>query len=283
MFLFLIKLSHNKQISLFILYKNKIMIGSIAGDIIGSAYEFRNWKGEKNDFPLFSDISVFTDDTVLSVATADCVLNNLDFTITYQTYARMFRHAGYGGLFNRWIDSTDPQPYNSFGNGSAMRISPIGFAYSTLEETLEMAKKSAEVTHNHIEGIKGAQAIASAMFLARTGKSKEEIKLFIENAFDYDLNRTIAEIKPIYKFYATCQGSVPEAIICFLESTDYESCIRLAIWLGGDCDTTSCMAGGIAQAFYGDISENIAANAYKLLDSRLLEIVIQFNNKYNLK
>lgn len=256
------------------------MIGSIAGDIIGSVYEFKNWKGEKNDFPLFSERSEFTDDTVLSVATADCVLNNLDFTETYQRYARMFRNAGYGGYFREWIDSDDPKPYNSFGNGSAMRISPIGFAYNSLEETLDMAKKSAEVTHNHIEGIKGAQSVASAMFLARTGYNKERIKLFIENTFDYNLSRTIAEIKPTYRFQATCQGSVPEAITCFLESTDYESCIRLAIWLGGDCDTTACIAGGIAQAFYGVVPEDIANNAYNLLDSRLLEVVNQFNNRY---
>ena len=259
------------------------MIGSIAGDMVGSVYEFRNWKGGKDGFSLFSDKSQFTDDTVLSVATADCVLNNLDFTETYQKYARMFRNAGYGGFFRRWIDLENPQPYNSYGNGSAMRISPIGFAYDTLEETLEMAKKSAEVTHNHPEGIKGAQAVASAMFLARTGKTKEEIKSFIEDTFEYDLSRTIAEIKPQYWFQATCQGSVPEAITCFLESTDYESCIRLAIWLGGDCDTTGCMAGGIAQAFYGGVPEHIANQAYKLLDERLLDIVVQFNNKFNLK
>ena len=255
------------------------MIGAIAGDIIGSVYEFRNWKGGINDFPLFTEKSTFTDDTVLSVATADCIMNDLDFTTTYQKYAREYRGRGYGGMFRRWIDTEDPQPYNSFGNGSAMRVSPIGFTYNTLEETLEMAKKSAEVTHNHPEGIKGSMSISSAIFLARKGKTKEEIKSFIEETFEYDLSRTVAEIKPDYWFQETCQGSVPEAIICFLESTDYENCIRLTIWLGGDCDTTACMAGGIAEAFYGGVPEFIATEAYKRLDPKLLEIVNKFNSK----
>jgi ADP-ribosylglycohydrolase len=253
------------------------MIGAIAGDIIGSVYEFRNWKGEKDEFPLFSERSKFTDDTVLSVATADCIMHDLDFTETYQKYARMFRNAGYGGMFKKWIDFSDPQPYNSFGNGSAMRISPIGFAYDTLEKTLEMAKKSAEVTHNHPEGIKGAQAIASAIFLARTGKDKEQIKFYIEETFEYDLDTTVAARKPDYWFQETCQGSVPEAIRCFLESKNYEDCIRLTIWLGGDCDTTGCMAGGIAQAYYG-MPKLISTEAYKRLDPKLLEIVKEFEN-----
>jgi ADP-ribosylglycohydrolase len=257
------------------------MIGAIAGDMIGSVYEFRNWKGGINDFPLFTEKSTFTDDTVLSVATADCIMDDFNFTQTYQYYARHFRNRGYGGMFRRWIDTENPQPYNSFGNGSAMRISPIGFAYDTLDETLEMAKKSAEVTHNHPEGIKGAMTISSAIFLARKGKTKEEIKSFIEETFKYDLSKTVAEIKPTYRFNETCQGSVPEAITCFLESTDYENCIRLTIWLGGDCDTTACMAGGIAEAFYG-VPEFIAAEAYKRLDSELLKIVEMFNEKMKL-
>ena len=257
------------------------MIGAIAGDIIGSVYEFKNWKGGVNDFPLFSEKSKFTDDTVLSVATADCVLHNIDFTQMYQWYARNFRNRGYGGMFRKWIDTENPQPYNSFGNGSAMRISPVGFAYDTLEETLEMAKKSAEVTHNHPEGIKGAQAIASAIFLARKGKTKEEIKNYIESTFGYDLSRTVAEIKPGYWFQETCQGSVPEAITCFLESTDYESCVRLTIWLGGDCDTTACMAGGIAEAFYG-VPDHIKSKVYEILDPVLVGMVEKFNKQFEL-
>lgn len=253
------------------------MIGAIAGDMIGSVYEFRNWKGEINGFPLFIEKSTFTDDTVLSVATADCIMNNLDFTQTYQKYARIYRDRGYGGMFRRWIDTENPQPYNSFGNGSAMRISPIGFMYDTLEETLEMAKKSAEVTHNHPEGIKGAQAIASCIFLARNGKTKEEIKFFIEETFGYNLSRTVAQIKPNYYFQETCQGSVPEAITCFLESTDYENCIRLTIWLGGDCDTTACMAGGIAEAFYS-VPDFIVEEVYKRLDTSLQVIVKKFKS-----
>jgi len=254
------------------------MIGSIIGDVVGSTFEFHKEK-YKEGFELFSDESTFTDDTVLTIATADCILNDKDFTQTYQLYARKYIDSGYGGMFREWIASENPQPYNSFGNGSAMRVSPIGFFYDTLEETLDMAKRSAEVTHNHPEGIKGAQAIASAIFLARKGWSKEDIKDYISSTFNYDLNRTIEEIIPTYKFHVSCQRSVPEAIIAFLESTDYESCIRLAISLRGDADTLACMAGGIAQAFYNDIPTNIVSETLSRLDDNMLDIIEQFKNR----
>lgn len=257
------------------------MIGSLIGDVVGSTFEFHKWKYKEN-FELFSNDSTYTDDSVLTVATADCILNNKDFTKTYQWYARNFINRGYGGMFRRWIDTDNPQPYNSFGNGSAMRVSPIGFAYDTLEETLEMAKRSAEVTHNHIEGIKGAQAVASAIFLARKGSTKEEIKDYIQKTFEYNLDRTIAEIKPTYSFNETCQGSVPEAIICFLESTDYESCIRLAVSLCGDADTQACIAGGIAQAFYKNIPYSMITETLNRLDDRMIKITSDFTIKYNL-
>lgn len=256
------------------------MIGSIAGDVVGSTFEFNKWKYKKG-FELFSSQSTFTDDSVLTIATADCILNDKDFTKTYQWYARYYENRGYGGMFREWIYKDDPKPYNSYGNGSAMRVSPIGFAYDTLEETLVMASRSAEVTHNHPEGIKGAQAIASAIFLARTGKTKNEIKDYIQTTFEYNLNRTIEEIKPTYSFNETCQGSVPEAIIAFLESEDYESCIRLAISLCGDADTQACMAGGIAQAFYKTIPTEIMAETINRLDDRMIDILIKFTDKFH--
>ena len=213
------------------LKKQTYILGSIIGDVIGSAYEWHNVK--TTDFPLFSKKTTFTDDSVLTVATMDSLLNQMDYTTVYQRYGRKFPRAGYGGYFYEWIFEKKPEPYDSWGNGSAMRVSPVGWAYPTLEEVLFHAKRSAEVTHNHPEGIKGAQATASAVFLARTGKTKVEIKQCIEEMFQYDLNRKLDEIRPTYNFDVSCQGSVPEAIITFLESTDFESAIRLAISLGG--------------------------------------------------
>lgn len=254
------------------------MIGAIAGDIIGSVYEGDNIKSK--DFPLFSPDAVFTDDSVLTVAVADCVLNNKPFTGTLQEYGRKYPHAGYGGTFISWIFLSDPQPYNSWGNGSAMRVSPIGFAYNSLDEVLAQAKRSAEVTHNHPEGIKGAQATASAIFLARQGNSKQEIKNYLSRTFGYDLDRKLDEIRPTYTFDVSCQGSVPEAILSFLESTDYEDTVRNAVSLGGDSDTMACIAGGIAQAFYQSVPESIVAEAKVRLDADLLRVVEQFEAKY---
>lgn len=254
------------------------MIGAIAGDIIGSVYEAHPVKTE--DFPLFSPGCRFTDDTVMTVATADSILTGKGYAAAYKEWGRLFPHAGYGGMFRQWLRNNNSRPYNSFGNGSAMRVSPVGFAFDTLDKVLEEAKKSAEVTHNHPEGIKGAQATAAAIFLARTGKGKKEIKDYIETTFDYDLSATLAEIRPGYRFDPTCQGSVPQAIIAFLESSTYEDAVRKAISLGGDTDTQACITGGIAQAYYKTIDDHIIKKVRALLDARLLDVVDSFSAKY---
>lgn len=254
------------------------MIGAIAGDIIGSAYEWNNIKSK--EFELFSTRSKFTDDTVLTVAVADCILNDRDYAKTFKEYGRRYPHAGYGGSFNTWLHSDSLAPYNSFGNGSAMRVSPVGFAFDTLDKVLSEAKRSAAVTHDHPEGIKGAQATAAAIFLVRTGKDKNEIRDYIEATFEYDLSPTLAEIRPGYRFDVTCQGSVPQAIIAFLESENYEDAIRNAISIGGDSDTIACITGGIAHAFYKSITANIVQAVRSSLDSRLLNILDAFIERF---
>ncbi len=250
------------------------MIGAIACDIIGSVYEGKPIK--HTDFPLFTEDSVFTDDTVMTVAVADCIMRGNDYASFLREYGRMYPYAGYGGMFKRWLFSADPRPYNSFGNGAAMRVSPVGFAFNSMEEVLEESRRSAEVTHDHPEGIKGAQATAAAIFLARQGESKKNIHDYITNNFDYNLDASLEVIRPFYSFDVTCQGSVPESIIAFLESTGYEDTLRKAISLGGDSDTMACIAGGIAEAFYGGIPENIEAEVKKRLTKDLLEVVEKF-------
>ncbi len=254
------------------------MIGAIAGDIIGSAYESHCLK--TTEFALFTAGSTFTDDTVLSVAVADCILHNKDYATTFQCYTLRYPYAGFGGMFFMWAKSDNLEPYNSFGNGSAMRVSPVGFAFDTLEEVLTEARRSAEVTHNHPEGIKGAQAVAAAILLARKQESKSKIREFVEENFGYDLNKALADIRPYYHFDMTCQGSVPQAIIAFLESESYEDAVRKAVSLGGDSDTLACMAGGIAQAYYKTIPEYIIKEARNRLDPELLKVVEQFNTRY---
>lgn len=256
------------------------MLGAIAGDIIGSVYESHCLK--TTEFAIFTAYSTYTDDTVLTVAVADCILHRKDYATEFKRYAMKYPYAGFGGMFFRWASSDDAKPYNSFGNGSAMRVSPIGFAFDTMEEVLAEARRSAEVTHNHPEGVKGAQAIAAAIFLARQGKDKGEIRQFIEESFGYDLHRTLEQIRPHYYFDVTCQGSVPEAIIAFLESTDYEDAVRNAVSLGGDADTLACMTGGIAQAYYGIIPVDIIEEVRSRLDPDLLTVVEQFNARYRL-
>jgi len=250
------------------------MLGAIAGDIIGSVYERDNIKTKQ--FPLFSADSRFTDDTVLTVAVADVLLHQGNYTDTFKHYYQQFPHAGYGGTFKAWAGSSSREPYNSWGNGSAMRVSPISYAFDTLDQVLLEAKRSAEVTHNHPEGIKGAQATAAAIFLARTGSNQSEIKTYIESTFAYDLNQTLAEIRPTYHFDVSCQGSVPQAITAFLESTDFEDAIRNAISLGGDSDTIACISGSIAEAFYGGIPEAIANETIQRLDPQLVVVVEAF-------
>ena len=254
------------------------MLGAIAGDIIGSIYEFNNIKS--NVFPLFTGDSFFTDDTVLTVATADCILSNGKYPDFYKKYFRKYPDRGYGGNFSEWGNSDSLDPYNSFGNGSAMRAGPIGFAYSTIEEVLIAAKISSEATHDHPEGIKGAQAIASCVYLAREGRKKQEIKEYIGNNFNYGLNDTLESIRPGYTFDETCQGSVPQAIIAFLESEDYEDAVRKAISIGGDSDTIACITGGIAEAYYGGIHEDIKLEVMPKLDENMLEVIFKFYDKY---
>ena len=253
------------------------MLGAIAGDIIGSVFEWHNIK--TTNFNLFSPNSRFTDDTVLTVAVADCILNVKDYAKTIKEYGRKYPNAGYGGKFQVWLSDDDLGPYYSFGNGSAMRVSPVGFAFDTMKKVLEEAKRSAEVTHNHPEGIKGAQAVAAAVFLATQGESKQTIKKFVKNNFAYNLDQTLDEIRPTYQFDVTCQGSVPQAIIAFLESSDYEDAIRKAISIGGDSDTIACITGGIAHAFYKKIPELIVERVRGILHSDLLDVVDEFISK----
>lgn len=254
------------------------MIGAIAGDIIGSVYEFDNIK--TTDFPLFTNESDYTDDTIMTVAVADWLLKGGDLAKVMQRYGREYPYptGGYGGRFSGWLREKDPQPYNSWGNGSAMRVSAVGWMFDSLEKTLEVAKETAVVTHNHPEGIKGAQATAAAIYLARTGKSKQDIKQYIETTFSYDLGRTCDEIRPFYRFNESCQGTVPEAIIAFLDSSDFENAIRLAVSLGGDSDTLACITGGIAEAFYG-IPEDIEKQVSDKLPDTFQKVIKEFKNK----
>lgn len=254
------------------------MLGAVAGDIIGSVHEFRQEK--RMDFPLFVEGSRFTDDTVLTVAVADCLLTDSPYVEKFHEYTRGYPDRCYGLRFWRWVESGSRAPYNSWGNGSAMRVSPVGFARPTLEQVLGEAKRSAEVTHDHPEGVRGAQATAASVFLARQGESKGKIRQFIQARFAYDLNRTIEDIRPTYAFNESCQGTVPEAIIAFLDSSDYEETVRLAISLGGDADTLACIAGGIAEAFYGGVPEDIAEPAMARLDDRLRDVVLRFSECY---
>lgn len=250
------------------------MLGAIIGDIVGSVYEFNN--NRSVDFPFFANDCFFTDDTVLTVATADVLMKGANYGETYRNYALAYPGRGYGGGFLRWVESGSLQPYGSFGNGSAMRVAPVGFAFRMLDETLAEAERSAKATHNHPEGIKGAQATAAAMFLARTGGSKEEIKRCVTETFHYDLSRTTDQIRPVYKFDETCQGTVPEALIAFLESNDFEHAIRLAISLGGDSDTLACITGGVAEAYYGRPPAWMGERVQHLLKGELWEQIDAF-------
>jgi ADP-ribosylglycohydrolase len=254
------------------------MIGAVAGDIIGSIYEHRPIK--TTSFPLFNPRCRFTDDTVLTVALADSILHGAPYVDLLKSYYRDYPNAGYGGSFHEWALSETSVAYGSWGNGSAMRASPVGFAFDSLEEVLDQAKRSAEVTHDHPEGIKGAQAIASAVFLARTRKSKEEIKGYVETTFGYHLDTPLDAIRPTYEFEVSCMESVPQAIRAFLESDDFEHAVRLAISLGGDSDTLACMAGGIAQAFFGGVPEAISQRVFEILDDPLAEMTRKFADQY---
>jgi len=260
------------------------MLGAIIGDTVGSVYEFNNIK--TTDFPLFGLRSNYTDDSIMTMAVADWLLTDphhgMDtLEASFLDFAKKFPcpMGGYGSGFNRWLFHPEAlgdygsrefkpgtrHPYNSFGNGAAMRCSANGWMFDTLEETERVAGLSAAITHNHPEGIKGAQSTAAAIFMARNGKSKEEIRNYISTKYGYNLNRTCDEIRPVYDWDASCQGTVPEAMVAFFDSTDFESAIRLAVSLGGDSDTLACITGGIAEAFYKTIPESIALRIWELI------------------
>ena len=252
------------------------MLGAIIGDVLGSTFEFYPMKTKK--FELLDNKSHFTDDTVMTVAVADSIMNQVPYVESLQKWGRKYPRAGYGGWFRKWIHQEDPRPYNSFGNGSAMRCSSIGWLFDDEKSVLEEAKKSAEITHNHPEGIKGAQSISLGVLMAREGRSKKEIKEKIESLFDYDLSQKLEQIIPGYSFDSTCQGSVPQAIIAFLESKDFEDAIRNAISLGGDADTQACITGSLAEAYYKDIPDEIASFVKWRIEDDLLAVMAQFNS-----
>lgn len=254
------------------------MIAAIAGDIIGSVHERANIK--RTTFQLFHQNSRFTDDTVMTIAVADCIMNRRPYADTLRAYGRRYPDRGYGGMFRKWLLADDMGPYQSFGNGSAMRVSPVGFACRKLSDVMNDAEQSARVTHDHPEGIKGAQALAVAVFLARTGVTKDGIRDRIEQMFGYDLHRHIDKIRPSYTFDVTCQGSVPEAIIAFLDSDDVESAIRLGISLGGDADTIACMAGAVAQAYYKKVPAPMVDRVKAILTPELWELTEAFCARY---
>ena len=257
----------------------KGIIGAIAGDVIGSAYEFNPTRDY--NFELFTPQSTFTDDTVLTIANALWLLEDEQHTPESLVNIMLdmcwkYPDRGYGGRFANWIHDGDPQPYNSFGNGSAMRVSPIGYYAKTLDEALALAQVSAEVTHNHPEGIKGAQATAAAIFLARRGKSKQEIRDYVTRTFDYDLSRTLEDIRPTFSFDETCQHTVPEAITCFLEGKDYEDVVRLSVALAGDADTIAAIAGSISSAV-DEVPAEISQPVISLLSEEFCTTLLRVN------
>jgi len=254
------------------------MLGAIAGDVIGSVYEGSPTKAK--DFPLFTEWSRFTDDTVLTVAVAHKLLRGGNYVDLFHEYVREYPMAGYGGTFVLWAGHGKREPYNSWGNGSAMRVSSVGWICDSLEAVEAEAERSAAVTHNHHEGVKGAQATAAAVFLARTGHDKPAIKSHIESEYGYNLSQTLTEIRPKYGFDVSCQGSVPQSIISFLESTDYEDAVRNAISLDGDADTMACIAGAIAEAFYGVVPDHIRGPVLERLDDRLEGVIEEFAERY---
>lgn len=256
------------------------MLGALIGDIVGSRFEWDNYKAK--DFELFTKKCFPTDDSIMSLAIAKAILQAKEdhsdlpvLAVRYmQELGRLYPDAGYGGSFRRWLWEDDPKPYNSFGNGSAMRISAVGFAAKTLEEGKAMSKLVTAVTHNHPEGLKGAEATVVAIFLARTGKSLQEIREVIDKEY-YPMDFTLDGIRPTYDFDVTCQGTVPQALMAFFESTDFEDAIRNAISLGGDSDTMAAITGGVAEAYYG-IPMNIREKALTFLDERLTKILLDF-------
>lgn len=262
-----------------------MLMGAILGDIAGSIYEFDPHKA--TDINLQDKRMDYTDDTIMTIAVADWILNDKRHTMNglverMQQWGRRYPHpmGAYGNMFSQWLRSDNPMPYNSWGNGSAMRVSAVGFAFDTLEETMNVAKKCAEVTHNHPEGIKGAQATAAAIFMARTGSPKEVIRRYITDTFGYNLDRSCDDIRPTYWFDGSCQGTVPESIIAFLDSKDYEDALRLCISLGGDADTMGAITGAIAGAYYNKMPYALYEFGMEKLPKDIQNVVGLFNSKY---
>ncbi len=253
------------------------MLGAIAGDIIGSVYEHHPIKTK--DFPLFHENCRFTDDTVLTVAVAGAILSGRPYREEVWETGRRYPGAGYGLNFFQWLQADNPRPYDSWGNGAAMRVSPVGFAFSSEADVLRQAAATAEISHNHPEGVKGARATALAVFLARTGAGKEMIRSRLRDTFGYDMDRTVDDIRPEYHFDVSCQGTVPEAMIAFLDAGSYEDSVRNAVSLGGDSDTLACIAGGVAEAFYG-LPEKITEKVLACLTPDLREITLRFCHQY---
>jgi ADP-ribosyl-[dinitrogen reductase] hydrolase len=258
------------------------MLGSIIGDFVGSCYEFSAPK--HIDFELLPERAEITDDSILTIATAEVLLGYGDYAAMYRQFGQLYPDpmGGYGARFSEWVWDHDMGPYHSWGNGSAMRVVPVGLAMSTVGDVLLEARRSAEVTHDHPEGIKGAQATALAVYMARVGHSKDEIRMAMAERFNYDMQRSVETIRPNYRFNESCQQTVPEAIIAFLDSTDYEHAIRLAISLGGDADTIACITGGVAEAFYKTIPEHLVRHVMDRIPSGLLTTVKEFRSKFPL-
>lgn len=265
------------------------MWGAILGDMIGAPYEFDRSPKTK-EFPLFSIGTQYTDDSVMTIAVAEALMDSMGKTdeeirdalvASMQKWGHLYPDAGYGGMFYNWLHIRHPEPYGSFGNGSAMRVSAAGWLFETLEKTRHIARLTADVTHNHPEGIKGAEATASAIYMARTGSCKEEIRDYIVLEFGYDLSRTCDEIRPTYRHIETCQKTVPEAITAFLEGQDFEDVIRTAVSLGGDCDTLTCIAGSMAEAFYG-IPDQIIEEGRRRLPEDMLAVLERFRSSFDI-
>lgn len=254
------------------------MFGAIVGDVVGSHYE--HFPTKSVDFELFREHRGATDDSVLSVAVADWLLNGGLLRDYLHSYVARYPNAGYGGTFINWARCQETEPYNSWGNGSAMRVSPVAYTKDTLEDVLQLAEHSASVTHNHPDCIAGAKATAGAIFLAGEGHTKTQIRNFVESNFEYDLSRNLDEIRAGYSFDVSCAGSVPESIIAFLESTSFESAIRLAISLGGDADTMACIAGSIAEPFYGGVPESLRDATRSYLDEPMLAVIDDFSERF---
>ncbi len=260
------------------------MIGAIIGDVVGSPYEGKKMDLFDYNFPLFNDRSTFTDDTILTIATAKAILEDISYEKVYLDLGRKYRRKGYGSSFQAWLCSHDPKPYDSWGNGSAMRVSPIGYYFDDYKQILKEAKDSSKVTHNHLYGIDGAQAIALAIYYAKIGESKEEIKervLSIAGYYDFDKN--VEFYRNNYRFDVSCKGTVPQAMTAFFESNSFEDCIRKAVLMGGDTDTLACIAGSIAEAYYKYIPEDITIEALRRIPNEFLIIIKDFYKEIRTK